>query len=103
MTEKEKNRVQILAVSIDTHEQSKRFVRDLRERFPGEFDFPLLEDRNHKVIARYGLLNPDGPGWPHPTTYVVDREGVVRWRFVEEDYTQRASNEQILQVLRAIP
>jgi len=77
LTEKEKKKIQILAVSIDTHEQSKRFVKDLREKFPAEVDFPLLEDRNHKVIDRFGILNPDGPGWPHPATYVIDKEGVA--------------------------
>ncbi len=103
MTEKEKKKIQILAVSIDTHEQSKRFVMDLREKFPAEVDFPLLEDRDHKVIDRFGILNPDGPGWPHPATYVIDKKGVVRWRFVEVNYKNRASNELILQVLRAVP
>ncbi len=72
-------------------------------RYSGEFDFPLLEDKNHKVINRYGLLNPDSPGWPHPATYVIDLQGLVRWRFVETDYTVRASNEQILQSLRKLP
>ena len=38
----------------------------LRKRFDGEFDFPLLEDKGHKVIDRYGIFNPDGRGWPHP-------------------------------------
>jgi len=50
------------------------------------------------VIDRFGILDPDGPGWPHPATYVIDKEGVVRWRFVEVNYMNRASNEQILQV-----
>jgi peroxiredoxin len=54
------------------------------------------------VIDRYGLLNPDGKGWPHPATYVIDREGVVRWKFVETNYTVRASNKQILQELRKL-
>ena len=27
----------------------------LRKRFDGEFDFPLLEDKDHKVIDRYGI------------------------------------------------
>ena len=72
-------------------------------RYSGEFDFPLLEDKNHKVINRYGLLNPDGPGWPHPATYVIGKGGVIRWRFVETNYTKRAANEQILQSLRKIP
>ena len=103
MTKKEKGNVQILAISIDSHEDSKKFVQKLRGRFPGEFDFPLLEDKDHKVIDRYGILNPDGKGWPHPATYVVDKQGVVRWKFVEVDYTKRPSNKQILQALRKLP
>ncbi len=103
MTKEEKQKVQILAVSIDGHEDSKKFVQKLKERFAGDLDFPLLEDKNHKVIDRYGILNPDGKGWPHPSTYVIDKQGVVRWRFVEVDYTKRPTNDQVLQALRKIP
>ena len=95
--------VQILAASIDSHEDSKKFVLKLKERSTGELDFPLLEDTNHKVIDRYGILNPDGKGWPHPATYVIDKQGVVRWKFVEIDYRKRPTNEQILEELRKIP
>lgn len=67
-------------------------------------DFSFLYDPDHKVIDRYGLLNPAGSrqGIPHPATYVIDEEGVVRWRFVETDYTVRASNEAILAALRGL-
>jgi peroxiredoxin len=103
LTKDDKEKVQILTVSIDSHEDSKRFVQKLKERFPGDLDFPMLEDKDHKVIDRYGILNPDGKGWPHPATYVIDKQGVVRWKFVEVDYKKRPTNEQILQALRQIP
>ncbi|MBI1995979.1 MAG: peroxiredoxin family protein [Deltaproteobacteria bacterium] len=99
MTKDEKERVQILAVSIDSHEDSKKFVQKLKERFAGDLDFPMLEDRDHKVIDRYGILNPDGKGWPHPATYLIDQRGIVRWKFIEVDYRKRPTNEQILQEL----
>jgi len=102
LTNEEKQTAQILVVSIDSHEDSKQFVQKLKERFAGDLDFPLLEDKNHKVIDRYGILNPDGKGWPHPATYVIDKQGVVRWRFVEVDYTKRPTNDQVLQALRRI-
>ncbi len=63
-------------------------------------DFIFLSDPGHRVIDRYGLLNPDGRGWPHPATFIIDRRGIVRWKFVETDYRIRASNEQILDALR---
>jgi alkyl hydroperoxide reductase subunit AhpC len=103
LTKEEKDKVQILTVSIDTHEDSRKFVQKLKERFAGDLDFPMLEDKNHKVIDRYGILNPDGKGWPHPATYVIDKKGVVRWRFIEIDYKKRPSNEQILEALRKLP
>ena len=67
-------------------------------------DFPLLSDAGHKVIDRYGLLNPKAAerGLPHPATYVIDRRGVVRWKFVELDYKVRPTNQQILEALREI-
>jgi peroxiredoxin len=84
-----------VAVSIDSHEDSKKLIKKLAERSPGEYDFPFLQDHNHKVIDRYGILNPDGKGWPHPATFVIDKQGIVRWKFIEVDYKKRPSNEQI--------
>lgn len=102
MTKEEKENVQILAVSIDSQEDSTKFVQKLKERFAGDLDFPLLEDKNHRVIDRYGILNPDGKAWPHPTTYVIDQCGIVRWKFIETDYKKRPTNGQILAALREI-
>lgn len=108
---------EILAVSLDTHAQSRELVRRLAEervlavpedgRAPvpeggSKIDFPLLEDRDHAVIDRYGILNPEGRGWPHPATYVIDRDGVVRWKFVEVDYRIRPTNAMILEALRRL-
>ncbi len=61
--------------------------------------FVFLSDPGHRVIDRYGLWNPEGRGWPHPTTYVIDRQGIVRWKFVEVNFRVRPSNEQILEAL----
>jgi len=102
LTKEEKEKVQILAVSIDSHDDSRKFVQKLKERFTGDLDFPLLEDKNHKVIDHYGILNPDGKGWPHPATYVIDQRGIVRWKFIETDYKKRPTNEQVLTALREI-
>ena len=102
MTKQQKEKVQILAVSTDTREESRKFGEMLRKRFEGEFDFPLLEDKNHKVIDRYGVFNPDGRGWPHPSTFIIDPKGIVRWKFIEVDYTKRPSNEQIRKELAKI-
>ena len=78
-------------------------MQKLKERFTGDLDFPLLEDKDRKVINRYGIFNPSSKGWPHPATYVVDKQGVVRWRFIETDFKKRPTNGQILEALRKLP
>jgi peroxiredoxin len=63
-------------------------------------DFTFLSDPGHRVIDRYGLLNPADPrGIPHPTTLVIDKAGVVRWKFVEINYRIRPTNQMILDAL----
>jgi len=57
------------------------------------------------VIDRYGLLNQNDPRArpiPHPTTLVIDREGVVRWKFIEVNYKIRPTNEQVLGALAEV-
>ncbi len=61
--------------------------------------YTFLSDPGHRVIDRYGLYNPEGRGWPHPTVYVIDRAGVVRWKFTEVNYRVRPTNEMILEAL----
>lgn len=70
-----------------------------------ELDFTLLSDPEHAVIDRYGLLNQNDPRArpiPYPTTLVIDREGIVRWKFIEVNYKIRPTNEQILEALAEV-
>ncbi|MGW3123983.1 peroxiredoxin-like family protein [Streptomyces sp. NPDC001107] len=39
---------------------------------------------------------------PLPATYVIDREGVIRWAFVDTDYTARAEPADIVAALDAM-
>jgi peroxiredoxin len=87
--------VEILDVSVDPHDKARQTREKLKDN-PG-FNFPLLSDADHRVIDRYGLLNDKSQrAVPHPTTLVIDRKGVIRWRFTEVDYRVRPSNEDIL-------
>lgn len=77
----------------------------VREEYGAELDYTLLADPGHRVIDRYGLFNEESPESrpvPHPTTLVIDREGVIRWRYTEIDYRTRPTNEAIAEELRAL-
>ncbi len=96
-----RDKVEILAVSVDPHDKAI-FLRDKLKGQPG-FNFPLLSDADHRVIDRYGLLNEQAKRpIPHPATYVIDRKGAVRWKFVEVDYKLRPSNEDVLAQIKKI-
>jgi peroxiredoxin len=88
----------VLAVSVDSIEN----LRKTRSRLSNDTKIILLSDSGHKVIDLYGILNPNSRGLPHPATYIIDKRGVVRWKFVEVDYTKRPNNEQVLEALKAI-
>jgi peroxiredoxin len=96
LSDAEKKNVQVLAVSIDSREDSNGTVI-IMSKYPGKADFPLLEDRNHEVIDSYGLYNPDEfkPGIPYPTTYIINKDGRITHRFVDPKTYERASNEKI--------
>ncbi|MBI3940431.1 MAG: peroxiredoxin family protein [Acidobacteria bacterium] len=96
--------VQILAISVDPPEDGRKMVERIRKEYNAEVKFPLLEDPGHRVIDRYGLLNPAAAsrGLPHPAVFVIDKEGIVRWKFVETDYKVRATNAQILSALKSL-
>ena len=62
-------------------------------------EYTLLSDPGAAVINRYGLFNQDdsqGRAIPHPTTYVIDQEGVVRWKMTEVNYRIRPENADII-------
>lgn len=67
--------------------------------------FPLLADPGLRVINRYGVYNPEGfqgREVPHPAVYVIDRSGIVTWKFLNTDARIRAENDDILQALEQI-
>ena len=81
-------------------------VDRVREEADGRaIEFTLLSDPGAAVIGRYGLLNEDAAPdllIPHPTTYVIDREGVVRWKMTEVNYRIRPENDDIRAAIDAL-
>ena len=92
----------MLALSVDELEQQQMMIDRVAEDDGMLIEFPLLSDPDHAVIDRYGLFNPDESRQrpvPHPTVFVIDKRGEVRWKFVEIDYRIRPTNEDILEAL----
>ena len=99
-----KKDTELLAVSVDDAKGTAQTIARISADGT-QPDFVFLSDPDHAVIARYGILNPNGGsrGVPHPATYVIDREGVVRWRDIETDYKIRPANSAVLSAVQALP
>ena len=83
-------------------EQQQMMIDRVAEDNGIVLEFPLLSDPDHAVIDRYGLFNPDESRQrpvPHPTVFVIDKRGEVRWKFIEINYRIRPTNENILEAL----
>jgi peroxiredoxin len=97
---------QIVAVSPETAQDSAKMGEIVRSRTGRDFGGTFLCDADHAVIDRYGLLNAE---WaanrdfvPHPTTYLLDAAGRVRWKFTEKNFAVRPDNEMILTELKKL-
>ena len=67
----------------------------------------FASDRDSQLIKRFAILledpEPMEVGVPHPTTYLIDREGIVRFRDVRTDYQIWLAPETIVAELAKIP
>ena len=107
LNEEQKTDTEILAIAPQGKEDLLQMVERIAEEDSVSPDFPFLSDPELSVINRYGLFNSDGAGngryaVPHPATFVIDKEGTVRWGFVEVDYSIRPTNEMVLEALEGV-
>jgi peroxiredoxin len=92
----------ILAIAIDSKPDLQKMFDTISKKGGKPTDFLFLSDQEHKVINRYGILNESSQSLPHPATYVIDKRGIVRWKFAEIDYKVRPTNQQIMTALKAL-
>lgn len=97
---------EIIAIASDDEADLQLMVDRVAEENDGlMLDYIFLSDPGAAVINRYGLFNQDDPrgrAIPHPTTYVIDRDGVVRWKMTEVNYRIRPENADIVAALEEI-
>ncbi|CAA6690519.1 MULTISPECIES: peroxiredoxin-like family protein [unclassified Lentimonas] len=97
----------------------------LSQREKSDLDFPVLSDQGASVAARYGVAwevpelllehmrvdrkldlaainGGNGNILPIPAIFVVNREGIVVWKFVDVDYRKRAEPSDILEALERL-
>jgi peroxiredoxin len=70
-----------------------------------DFQFPLLSDYNKKVSREYGLLQDSGPfgyrGVVRRSIFVVDKRGLLRYRWMGNHSSEPRFDEVIVAVREA--
>jgi peroxiredoxin Q/BCP len=90
----EKINLQIVGVSYDSVAVLKKFSDQAK------LGFPLLSDEGSATIRAYGLLFQKG--LPHPGTIIIDQQGVVRAKLLEEGYAKRHTTDDLFEAAKGI-
>jgi peroxiredoxin len=92
--------VEILAISVDSPEESQRLCK------AKGYSFPFLSDAKAEVIRRYGVLHPgggeNGRDIARPAEFLVDSSGVIGWVNLTEDLRVRARPQMVLDALNRL-
>ncbi len=97
----------LLAVSVDTHEQSRGFSEKIAADGKGPINFTMLSDPDHRIIDLYGLQDPQYlklklEGVPYPAAYVIDKTGRVAWTRLDRNFRERPPNAEVRAALDAL-
>jgi len=91
----------LLAISKDSVEENADTVKKLN------LGFSVLSDPDLEVTKEYDLLHAgasiDGGDIARPAVFIVDRDGVVRWRQLTDNWRVRARSDALLEQVQAIP
>ena len=88
--------VRVVAVSYDSVETLQAFAKERK------ILYPLIADQGSKLIDAVGVRNKaaDGnrrlKGVPHPGTFLVDAEGVIRVKLFHDGYRERHTSAEII-------
>ncbi len=86
--------VRPVGISFDAVDVLKKFADEQN------IGFTLLSDEKSQAINAYGIH--DEKGYPHPGTYLIDTEGVVRAALFNEGYKERHGAEELIQAVIAM-
>jgi peroxiredoxin len=97
MTEFTVVKARVFGISVDSPYAQKAWVQQLN------LNFPLLSDFNKEVSKAYAVLYEDLGGFKgvaKRSAFVLDREGIIRYKWVSEDPEKLPDLEAIKKVLQ---
>ena len=81
---------QILMVTTDDLSQAELAAE--RMGLP----FPVLQDPGGRVSEEYGVFDLLNDGVNTPSTFLLDKDGAIRWQYIGKSRSDRPNNSQII-------
>jgi peroxiredoxin (alkyl hydroperoxide reductase subunit C) len=70
---------ELLGLSIDSYYSHVAWVRNIKEKFGVEINFPIIEDLSMNVARAYGMIHPGAADTSAVrATFIIDPDGVLR-------------------------
>ena len=98
--------IKVVAISYDPVETLNGYAEK------NNISYLLLSDPGSKTIDAYGIRNTamdgkkfgpnDLTGIPHPGTYILDKDGVIRAKLFLERYQVRHTSEQLIKAAKEV-
>ena len=85
---------EVLALSADDLSGAQTIVEKVG------IPFPVLYDPEMGIIGKYGARK-EGSKFSIPTTFVIDKDGIIRWKYVGSRY-DRPETSVIMAQLRDV-
>jgi peroxiredoxin len=86
--------VTVYGISVDSPDQNRALNAELI------LPYSLLSDPDGEVIERYGVWDEQGR-IARPSIFAIDREGVVRYVYVGQDFADRPGDDEVHAALEA--
>lgn len=87
---------EVLAISVDDLSGAQYIVDKIG------IPFPVLYDPMVDVVSDYGVYNLLGDGLATPSIFIIDKDGVIRWKYIGRSIDDRPSASPILEQLRLL-
>jgi len=62
----------------------------------------FLSDSEITAVKKYGVFSDTDPTHIVPSTFIIDRRGIVRWKYVGKNASDRPQPDVVLEALKKI-
>ena len=86
----------MLAISTDDLSKAQ-WVRDKLS-----IPFPILYDPDTDVVKDYEVYNLFGDGLATASTFIIDKDGIIRWKYIGRNIYDRPHVSRVIEQLQLL-